>query len=38
VDAAINDIMDLSWRAGHELLGARGLLGGGLDVEEYTGM
>ena len=38
VDAAINDLMDWAWHAVYELLAARGLLGEGLDVEEYTGM
>ena len=38
VDAAINDLMDWAWHAVYELLAARGLLGEGLDVGEYTGM
>jgi nicotinamide riboside kinase len=38
VDAAINDLMDWAWHAVHELLSARGLLGDGLAVEEYTGL
>jgi hypothetical protein len=38
VDAAINDLMDWAWHAVYELLAAKGLLGEGLDVGEYTGM
>lgn len=38
VDAAINDLMDWGWHAVYELLVARGLLGDGLVVEEYTGL
>lgn len=38
VDAAINDLLDWAWHAVYELLAARGLLGEGLDVGEYTGM
>lgn len=38
VDAAINDLMDWGWHAVYELLAARGLLGEGLLVEEYTGL
>jgi nicotinamide riboside kinase len=38
VDAAINELMDWAWHAVYELLAARGLLGEGLDVAEYTGM
>ena len=38
VDAAINDLMDWAWHAVYELLSARGLLGDGLVVEEYTGL
>ncbi len=38
MDAAINDLMDWAWHPVYELLAARGLLGEGLDVEEYTGM
>lgn len=38
VDAVINDLMDWAWHAVYELLSARGLLGDGLAVEEYTGL
>src|SRR5688500_5018528 len=38
VDAAINDLMDWAWHAVYKLLSARGLLGDGLAVEEYTGL
>ncbi|RNL57908.1 hypothetical protein [Arthrobacter oryzae] len=38
VDAAINDLMDWAWHAVYELLSARGLLGDGLAVEDYTGL
>lgn len=38
VHAAINDLMDWGWHAVYELLAARGLLGDGLAVEEYTGL
>jgi nicotinamide riboside kinase len=38
VDAAINDLMDWAWHGVYELLSARGLLGDGLVVEEYTGL
>ena len=38
VDAAINDLLDWAWPAVHELLTARGLLGDGLVVEDYTGL
>lgn len=38
VEAAINDLMDRAWNVVHHLLSERGLLGDGLDVEEYTGI
>jgi hypothetical protein len=38
VDAVINDLMDWAWNAVYKLLSERGLLGDGLDVEEYTGL
>ncbi len=38
VDAAINDLMDWAWQAVFELLSARGLLGDGLVIEDYTGL
>jgi hypothetical protein len=38
VEAAINDLMDRAWNVVYHLLAERGLLGDGLDVEEYTGI
>ncbi|SDM03144.1 hypothetical protein [Arthrobacter sp. ok362] len=38
VEAAINDLMDRGWNVVYDLLSERGLLGDGLDVEEYTGI
>jgi hypothetical protein len=38
VEAAINDLMDRAWNVVYTLLAERGLLGEGLDVEEYTGI
>ena len=38
VEAAINELMDRAWNVVYDLLSERGLLGGGLDVEEYTGI
>ena len=38
VEAAINDLMDRAWNVVYDLLTARGLLGDGLNVEEYTGI
>lgn len=38
MDAAINDLMDWAWQAVFELLSARGLLGDGLVIEDYTGL
>ncbi|MBT2597928.1 hypothetical protein [Arthrobacter sp. ISL-72] len=38
VEAAINDLMDRAWNVVYDLLAERGLLGDGLDVEEYTGI
>ncbi|MDQ0864980.1 hypothetical protein [Arthrobacter globiformis] len=38
VEAAINDLMDRAWNVVYDLLSERGLLGDGLDVEEYTGI
>jgi hypothetical protein len=38
VEAAINELMDRAWNVVHDLLSERGLLGGGLDVEEFTGI
>lgn len=38
VEAAINDLMDRAWNVVYTLLSERGLLGDGLDVEEYTGI
>jgi len=38
VEAAINDLMDRAWNVVYHLLLERGLLGDGLDVEEYTGI
>ncbi len=36
VEAAINELMDRAWNVVYDLLSERGLLGGGLNVEEYT--
>jgi hypothetical protein len=38
VEAAIHELMDLAWNLVYDLLSERGLLGDGLDVEEYTGI
>ena len=38
VEAAIHDLMDLAWNVVYDLLVERGLLGDGLDVDEYTGI
>jgi nicotinamide riboside kinase len=38
VEAAIHDLMDLAWNVVYGLLVERGLLGDGLDVDEYTGI
>ncbi|BCW71880.1 hypothetical protein NicSoilB8_29240 [Arthrobacter sp. NicSoilB8] len=38
MEAAINELMDWSWAAVEDLLAKRGLLGGGLVVEDYTGL
>ena len=38
VEAAIHELMDLAWNVVYDLLHERGLLGGGLFVEEYTGI
>jgi nicotinamide riboside kinase len=38
VEAAINDLMDRAWNVVYGLLEERGLLGDGLDVEDYTGI
>jgi hypothetical protein len=38
VEAAINDLMDRAWNVVYDLLVERGLLGDGLDVQEYTGI
>ncbi|MET3934389.1 hypothetical protein [Arthrobacter sp. OAP107] len=38
VEAAIHERMDLAWNLVYDLLQERGLLGDGLDVEEYTGI
>ena len=38
VEAAIHELMDLAWNVVYDLLNERGLLGDGLDVEEYTGI
>jgi len=38
VEAAIHELMDLAWNLVYGLLEERGLLGDGLDVEEYTGI
>ena len=36
VEAAIHELMDLAWNLVYGLLEERGLLGGGLFVEEYS--
>jgi hypothetical protein len=38
VEAAIHELMDLAWNVVYDLLEERGLLGGGLEVGEYTGI
>lgn len=38
VEAAIHELMDLAWNLVYDLLQERGLLGDGLNVEEYTGI
>lgn len=38
VEAAIHELMDFCWNVVYDLLEARDLLGGGLFVEEYTGI
>jgi hypothetical protein len=38
VEAAIHELMDLAWNLVHDLLEQRGLLGDGLEVQEYTGI
>jgi nicotinamide riboside kinase len=38
VEAAIHELMDLAWNLVYNLLEERGLLGDGLEVEEYTGI
>jgi hypothetical protein len=38
VEVAIHELMDLAWNLVYNLLEERGLLGDGLEVEEYTGI
>lgn len=38
VEAAIHDLLDLSWNVVYDLLAQRTLLGDGFEVEEYTGI
>lgn len=38
VEAAIHELMDLAWNVVYYLLDDRGLLGDGLEVQEYTGI
>jgi hypothetical protein len=38
VEAAIHELMDLAWNLVYDLLEERGLLGDGLEVQEYTGI
>jgi hypothetical protein len=38
VEAAIHELMDFCWNVVYDLLEARGLLGDGFFVEEYTGI
>jgi hypothetical protein len=38
VEAAIHELMDLAWNVVYDLLEERGLLGDGLEVQEYTGI
>ncbi|MGO4187386.1 hypothetical protein [Pseudarthrobacter sp. TAF60_1] len=38
VEAAIHELMDLAWNLVYDLLEQRGLLGDGLNVEEFTGI
>jgi nicotinamide riboside kinase len=38
VEAAIHELMELAWNVVYDLLEERGLLGGGLEVGEYTGI
>lgn len=38
VEAVIQELMDLAWNVVYILLDERGLLGDGLEVQEYTGI
>lgn len=38
VEAAIHELMDFAWNVVYDLLAERELLGGGLFVEEYSGI
>ena len=38
VEAAIHELLDLAWNVVYDLLEQRGLLGDGLEVQEYTGI
>lgn len=38
VEAAIHELIDLAWNVVHDLLEERGLVGDGLEVQEYTGI